>query len=40
MSSEATREEWLDARRKELQSRMRRRRTRNAQARAQQSRVL
>jgi uncharacterized membrane protein YkvA (DUF1232 family) len=40
MSPEATREEWLDARRKELQSRMRRRRTRNGQARAKQSRVL
>lgn len=39
MSPEATREEWLDARRKELQSRMRRRRKRNGQA-AKRSRVL
>jgi len=40
MSADATREEWLDARRKELQSRMRRRRKRNEQARAKRSRVL
>jgi uncharacterized membrane protein YkvA (DUF1232 family) len=39
-SPEATREEWLAARRKELQSRMRRRRKRNEQAPGNRSGVL